>query len=78
MIDCSAKLPADVTEAMFRTMEQQALGQVCLQLKNLYSGPVFLKDLVCLKAPLWYNLLVLVQFRGSSWKRFQISVEIPF
>ena len=40
MIDCSAKLPADVTEAMFRTMEQQALGQVCLQLKNSYSGPV--------------------------------------
>ena len=29
LIDCSAKLPADVTEAMFRTMEQQALGQVC-------------------------------------------------
>ena len=40
LIDCSAKLPADVTEAMFRTMEQQALGQVCIQFKNSYPGPV--------------------------------------
>lgn len=74
LIDCSAKLPADVTEAMFRTMEQQALGQVCIQFKIPTQVQLLLNDLIFLKAALWYNLLVLVQFRGSIWKPFQIRV----
>jgi len=70
LIDCSAKLPADVTEAMFRTMEQQALGQVCIQFKIPTQVQLLLNDLIFLKAVLWYDLLVLVQFRGSIWKPF--------
>lgn len=50
LIDCSAKLPADVTEAMFRTMEQQALGQVCIQFKIPTQVQLLLNDLNLLES----------------------------
>jgi hypothetical protein len=59
-----AKLPADLTEPMLRTMEQQAIGQVNICSYNLISN-VFLifgaeSEILIVGIALWFILLHLI------------------
>jgi len=65
--EISAKLPADVTEAMFRTMEQQALGQaVELQLgfaiDNVKASLAVKRRLACEQAKVWVQVCCIPWF----------------